>query len=109
MNSVSKGVISSGKEVSADISDAEGINIDGDSWRELKKVTGNALTGCFNYQGKSAFYVVNYDSDYAQDLTVEFQDTYKMEVIQKGESKYLKTNQLDLAMEAGEGVLIVME
>lgn len=109
MNSVSKGVISSGKEASADISDAEGINLEGDSWRELKKVTGNALTGCFNYQGKSAFYVVNYDSDYAQDITVDFQGTYKMEVIQNGESKYVKTSKLELVMAAGEGVLIVME
>lgn len=109
MNAVSKGVISSGKEASADISDAEGINIDGDSWRELKKVTGNALTGCFNYQGRSAFYVVNYDSDYAQDITVDFQGTYKMEVIQDGESKYVSTDSLKLSMEAGEGVMIVME
>ncbi len=109
MNSVSKGVISSGKEATADISDAEGINIDGDGWRELKKVTGNALTGCFNYQGKSAFYVVNYDSDYAQNINLDFQDSYKMEVVQNGESKYVQTNKLELQMKAGEGVLIVME
>lgn len=109
MNAVNKGVIASGKEATTDISDTEGMKLEGDSWRELKKVTGNALTGCFNYQGKSAFYVVNYDENYAQDITVDFQGTYKMEVIQDGESKYVKTNRLKLQMEAGEGVLIVVE
>jgi hypothetical protein len=67
------------------------------------------MIGCFNYQGKSAYYVVNYDNEYAQKVTLEFWDNYDMKVIQNAETEYVNTDNLKLTMEAGEGVLIVME
>ena len=109
MNSVNKGVIASGKEAMTDIADSPNVMIEGTSWRELAGVEGNALVGCFNYQGKTALYVVNYDADYAQDITLTFHDTYKMQVTQDGKTDYLQGKSLTLNMKAGDGALIVFE
>ena len=108
MNSVNKGIIISGKEIADDF---EGVDylIEGKEWRELKNVTGDLMIGCFNYQGKSAFYVVNYDNEYAQKVTLDFWDNYDMKVVQNAETKYVNTDALKLTLAAGEGVLIVME
>lgn len=109
MNSVNKGVIASGGEACADTSDSPNAIIEGTSWRELASVEGNALVGCFNYQGKTALYVVNYDADYAQDVTLNFHDKYKMQVTQEGETEYLQASSLTLNMKAGDGVLLVIQ
>lgn len=109
MNSVNKGVIASGSEAIGDTKDSKDVMLEGTSWRELADVKGNALVGCFNYQGKTALYVVNYDAEYAQDVTLEFYDSYKMQVTQDGKTDYLDTSSLTLNMKAGDGVLIVMK
>ncbi len=109
MNSVSKGVIASGEDAKMDISGARDVMIKEDSWRELAGVEGDAIVGCFNYQGKTALYVVNYDETYAQDITLNFYDKYKMQVIQAGETKYVQADKLTLNMEAGDGILIVVQ
>lgn len=109
MNAVSKGVLASGKKAKSDTSDARDAMLDGTSWRELAGVHGDALVGCFNYQGKTALYVVNYDTQYAQDIVLDFHDIYNIRVSQQGATKYVKAEQLTLQMEAGDGALIVFE
>ena len=109
MNSVSKGIIVSGQKAQEYCADTREAVLDGTSWRELADVSGNTIVGCFNYQGKTALYVVNNDYEWAQDITLNFQDTYKVRVLQAADTKYLATNQLTLNMEAGEGVLVVFE
>lgn len=108
MNSVNKGVIASTAKVRGDFKDVPYV-MDGDAWRELIGVSGDAMIGCFNYYGKSAFYVVNYDIEYAQNITLKFSDNYNMKVVQEGETAYFATDSLELTMTAGEGVLVVME
>ena len=108
MSSVNKGVIVSGKQAETDTKYWE-QKIEGTAWRELAGVEGNALIGCFNYKGKTALYVANYEYDYAQKLTLNMQDTYKMRVIQGTETKNIEANTLELDMKAGEGALIVFE
>lgn len=108
MNSVSKGLIATGEDAIADTAECSAI-FEGASWRELKNVKGDTLIGCFNYQGKTALYVVNYDMEYAQHITLEFHDTYNMSVTQNAEVSRVKTNSLTLDMKAGEGALIVFE
>ena len=109
MNSVSKGIIVSGQKAQEYCADTRDAVLDGTSWRELADVKGNAIIGCFNYQGKTALYVVNNDYEWAQDIILNFQDTYKVRVLQAADTKYLETNQLTLNMEAGDGVLMVFE
>lgn len=108
MNSVNKGVIAACEAARKDLKLSTHV-IKGESWRELQEVKGDAMIGCFNYNGKSAFYVVNYDKKYAQHITLNFQDKYKMKVVQNAENSYFETSSLTLDMTAGEGVLIVME
>lgn len=108
MNSVNKGVLASGEKVARENALSDVI-LEGTSWRELADIQGDALIGCFNYQGKTALYVVNYDMEYAQNIRLTFQDSYKISVIQNAQKEYYSGNQIELPMQAGEGVLIVFE
>lgn len=111
MNSVNKGVIVSGAAANEAVKYARDYDaiIEGTSWRELKDVQGEAMVGCFNYQGKTALYVANYEQEYAQDIKLEFYDDYKIMVIQDAEVSYLQASELTLQMLAGDGALIVFE
>ena len=108
MNSVNKGVIIVSDRAKIDFEHSKLI-IDGTSWRELKDVDDDVMIGCFNYNGKSAFYVVNYSKEFAQHVTLKFHDKYEMKVVQNAEEKFVKAKNLKLDMKAGEGLLIVME
>ena len=108
MNSVNKGVIVSGNQANIDTKHWE-FKIEGTSWRELASVDGNAIIGCFNYKGKTALYVANYEYEFAQKITLNLQDTYKMSVTKNADTTNIETNTLVLDMTAGEGALIVFE
>lgn len=108
MNSVNKGVIVTGKDAKNDNKDSKYL-IDGDSWRELTEVAGDSLIGCFNYKGKSAFYVVNYDTEYAQKIFLKLNEKYNLSVTQGAKTTFISTDALELTMAAGEGVLVVVE
>lgn len=111
MNSVNKGVLACGKQATNDMGLAKDYNVllEGTSWRELKSVDGDALIGCFNYQGKTALYVVNYSTENAQKVNLTFQDTYNVTVIQNAETSDLQGSGMTLDMLPGEGVLLVFE
>ena len=109
MNSNNKGVIVPLEESRKSFNEDDTYILDGNSWRELKDVKGNVMIGCFNYNGKSAFYVVNFSHEFAQKITLDFYDKYKMEVTQNAEKSYVEASSLKLDLLAGEGVLIVME
>ena len=108
MNSVNKGVIVTG-EVATKETDGLEFIMQGDSWRELASVEGNTMIGCFNYQGKSALYVVNYEHEYAQKVTLNLHDSYNMSIIQNAEQSNVNTDTLTLDLKAGEGALIVFD
>lgn len=108
MNSVNKGVIVTGSKAKIDNADSTCI-IEGNAWRELTGISGDTMVGCFNYQGKSAYYVVNYDMEYAQEITLEFYDNCNFTVTQKAETSKLQGEGITLTMAPGEGVLVVME
>lgn len=111
MNATSKGVLAYGKQAKTDVYLAEdyGALLEGDGWRELKNVVGDALVGCFNYQGKTALYVVNYSTEYSQEISLEFHDNYKVSVIQNAETKDFQGNGITLDMLPGEGALLVFQ
>lgn len=111
MNAVNKGVIVCGEQAEKDTALAKDFDaiIEGTSWRELKEVTGDAMVGCFNYQGKTALYVVNYLTDYAQKIDLTFQEDYNFTVIQNGETTKMQGEGITLDMLAGEGALLIFE
>lgn len=108
MNSVNKGVLLSGQQA-IDENYRSTCIMEGTSWRELASFNGDTMVGCFNYQGRTALYVVAYDREYAQNITLTFQDDYNFSVIQDGQKAYYNGGELTLTMRAGEGVLIVFE
>ena len=127
MNSVNKGVIVSGSDAQSDTKNLNTYGADStciiNSYKELTSVSGNAMVGCFDYNGKMALYVVNYnmcDQNAAQDeinaakqtITLGFNNDYSnIKMIQNATSSVQTTNnkQLNLTLEAGEGVLLVIE
>ena len=108
MNSTHKGVIVSGEEATQ-LAGGLTQTMESDSWRELKSVDGNAMIGCFNYQGKTALYVVNFDDMCAQHVSLNLHDSYDMSVTQNAETTTVNTNKLILDLKAGEGVLVVFD
>ena len=72
-------------------------------------MSGDALVGCFNYQGKTALYVVNYDTEYAQKINLEFQDSYQVRVVKDGETRNVKGDGMILDLLAGGAALLVFE
>lgn len=61
MNSVNKGIILSGSASAVSAETSEYL-ISSGSFQALQSVTGDCLVGCFNYQGRTALYVVNYST-----------------------------------------------
>lgn len=108
MNSAHKGVIVSGKQATADTTGAY-LVMDSEKFQELQSVDGDAMVGCFNYNGKTALYVVNYSMEYAQHITLNLDAEHKATVTQLGEASYVKGDSITLDMAAGEGVLVVIE
>lgn len=108
MNSVSKGVIVSGEQAEKDFRLAS-RRIKSGTFQQLKGVDGDAMIGCFNYNGKAAYYVVNYSTEYAQKITLQFNGTQNIRMIQAAETSYVSAKNLELDMAAGEGVLLVVE
>lgn len=108
MNSVHKGVIVSGKEATSNAREASCI-LEGKTFQELQGVDGDAMVGCFNYNGKTALYVLNYSRDMAQYITLDFDAKHNVTITQAAETTYVKGQSITLDMAAGEGVLLVIE
>lgn len=109
MNSVNKGVIITGEQAKKDMELATSCVIDSGAFQELLSVTGDAMVGCFNYNGKTALYVVNYSMEYAQHITLNLNEAHDVTVMQNAETSYVNAKNLQLDMAAGEGVLVVIE
>lgn len=108
MHAKNKGVIVTSEQARKDNKESTCI-LEGESWRELASVDGDAMIGCFNYQGKTALYVVNYDYEYAQNITLHFNDTHNVTVTYDAESSHVSTDELTLTMQAGRGALVVFD
>lgn len=115
MNSVSKGILATGdaidqmSEINEDHYVDSSVILPGSSWRELTDISGDTVVGCFNYQGKTALYVVNYKWDYAQKVDLTFAKEYNVKVIQDAETSYVKGDGMTLDLAAGTGALLVFE
>lgn len=103
--------------------DYEGVIITGDtpcvhygkdliksnSFRDLNGVTGNALVGCFDYNGKTALYVVNNSITQEGEISLTFDHKYNVEVIQDAVSRTENADSLTLQLGIGEAALVVLE
>ena len=108
MNSVHKGVIASSDTVEKNTQDIDCM-IKSGKFRELQSVDGDALVGCYNYNGKTALYITNFSLEYAQKITLNLNAKHNMKVVQNAEASYVNGKALTLDMAAGEGALVVIE
>ena len=108
MNAVNQGVIASGKQAVKDM-EFTTCMIETGSYEELQSVAGDALIGCFNYQGKTALYVVNHSFEHAQQITLQFDGVQNLKMIQNAKETQTSGESLTLDMAAGEGVLVVIQ
>ncbi len=79
------------------------------SFRELTDVTGNALVGCFDYNGKTALFVVNNSITEEGQISLSFDNNYNLEVIQDAVARKENGENLTLDLGIGESALIVFE
>lgn len=108
MNSVNKGIIVSGEEAIKNMELTTCV-IETGRFEELLAVAGDAMVGCFNFQGKTALYVVNHSMQIAQNIELEFIETENIRVIQNAKETYVTKKHLTLNMAPGEGVLLVIQ
>ncbi|MBQ9354890.1 MAG: hypothetical protein IJT84_04350 [Clostridia bacterium] len=108
MNSVSKGIIASGKDATKDMSNNRYLIKSGE-FRELQSVDGDSIIGCFNYNGKTAFYVVNYDIKNAQKITLNLNGKFNYEVTKEAKTGKYNSNKIVLELGAGDGALVVFK
>lgn len=79
-------------------------------FRELQSVSGDdVFVGCFDYKGKTALYVVSNSITEKQNITLNFNNKYGYDVIQRGVSVEVAAQNLPLTLEKGEGVLVVLK
>ena len=83
--------------------------IKSNSYKELYDVTGNALVGCFDYNGKTALFVVNNSITEEGQISLSFDHTYNFEVIQNAVSRKETGDGLALNLGIGESALVVLE
>lgn len=111
MKAESCGVIVSGIKAETDMVDATDNIITSGDFIDLFTFSenANALVGCFDYDGKKALYVVNYDMANDQSMTLTFKDTVQIEKVQQAKTSYTSAQSITLDMEAGEGILLVIQ
>ncbi len=103
MNAKHMGVIVNGESPDA-IPQTDQIT----QYENLTSVSGDdALIGCFNYQGKAAYYVVNNSlTNTLGEITLNFSSSVTVNTYQNGSESETSGENISLSIPAGEGVLI---
>lgn len=105
----SKGLILSGSmpwEGESGIPEEDCLN----AYGALTVVSANhAIVGCFDYDGKAAFYVTNNSVTEGDTVTLTFDKSVNGYIVQKANKQEISGSSLSLTAEAGEGILVVIE
>lgn len=114
MHSMNEGVIVHGEQaIDAIVTNGKPGDelISSGKYYELTGVSGDdCIVGCFNYYGKTALYVVNYNRTKKANVTLAFdKSNYRYTVIQRAVTADVVGGKLPLTLDAGEGALIVLK
>ncbi len=121
MNSVNKGIMAYGTYATTNINAANTCsNVKLDSFAlggDNPTITGlsstnseyGAIAGCFDYQGKTAVYVVNYDVTSQQDITLYFNNARVYYRVGSTAFKTAMDTYCTVSLGAGEAALIVFD
>lgn len=107
MNSVSKGVIVTGKSPDSSIPAGDKLS----KYGSLTDVTASGsgfLTGCFDCGGKNVFYVVNNSITSNGTVTLKFSKSVSGRYVYNAASRNFSGLSLALTLNAGEGVLVAL-
>ena len=107
MNSVIKGVIVSGTSPDPSIPAADTLT----KYGALTGVSHSGaafLTGCFDYGGKNAFYVVNNSITQSGTVTLRFEKSVSGSRVIDGAKTTFSGSSLSLTLKAGEGALVTL-
>lgn len=107
MNASNIGIIAEGTLARSYVTGPELLK-DG-KFRQLKSVDAEeVIVGCFDYLGGTALYVVNNSSFDKQNVTLNFDEKYGYDVIQRAQKISVTATNLPLILEPGEGALVVL-
>lgn len=107
MNATSCGLMGVGTLFNSNVTVGEDVL---ESFRELKSIDAKeALVGCFDYNGKTALWVVNNSVTEKQNITLNFDAKYGYEVTQRAQRIDIAAETFTLTLEAGEAVLVVLK
>lgn len=109
MNSASMGFIPHGDGAEVLIKNIKDQEVILNSFRQLKGIYGDScFVGCFDYLGGSAYFVVNASRNNKAEVTLDFDGYYGYDVIQRGETVSVVGTTMDLIMQPGEAVMVVL-
>lgn len=66
------------------------------------------IIGCFEYGGKSAFYVVNNDTTEAQSITLQFDQVYSLTLVSSEREKAVQRDSVTLHLDPASAALVLM-
>lgn len=80
------------------------------SYGKLTSASGaHSLIGCFDYDGKDAYYITNNSLDEEETLTLTFSGANGGYYVKSAEKKTFSAGSIELTFAAGEGILVVLE
>ena len=118
MNATNKGVIPVGtyakNNITSSLNNLGDTNLVLSNYGKLSSVSTTGTTygvvvGCFDYNGKTALYVVNYDVNSARDITLTFSESVTADVTINGSVAEKSGSSMTLSLGAGEGALVVLK
>ena len=69
----------------------------------------HALIGCFDYNGKTAFYITNNSITEKDEVTLNFNSSISGYTVQNAVKMHFVGNSVKLSLDEGEGVLVVID
>ena len=113
MNATSEGLIAHGdkaRSLSHSYDESRTEFFKEEKYRQLTSVSGDdCFIGCFDYKGGTALYVVNYSRTEKAKVNLSFRDNYGYEIYQRALLAEVMGKKVELTLENGEGVLIVLK
>lgn len=106
MRCISKGIVQVGLSTVA-IPESDKIA----SYGGFASASGkHSIIGCFDFRGKTALYVTNNSISEAEEITLNFTEEFAGYIIKKTETEeFGKKGSVTLALDAGEGALVVLQ
>lgn len=91
----------------------KGLNgvIEAEGYKELRSVKcrkAGVFAGCFDYMGKTAFYVVNNDVKKCQNVTLQFDTVHQLRFASYARQGEENTDNLKLTIGAGSAMLVIV-